>query len=152
MSSANQSEKPPGEHFQARGFISASLGPLGYYHAWRGLPAGDPLAEATRGRMRDLSKWARWELYPSKPNPAEQRLSYSYAISQQQVTKWESTDFHPLLLGMAESWRDTGQAGYLEKGVEQLQAAALHGNLGIWDTRLDVQHFLSAYRDFLRIP
>jgi len=151
-SSANQSEKPPGEHFQARGFISASLGPLGYYHAWRGLPAGDPLAEAARGRMRDLSKWARWELYPSKPNPAEQRLSYSYAISQQQVTKWESTDFHPLLLGMAESWRDTGQAGYLEKGVEQLQAAALHGNLGIWDTRLDVQHFLSAYRDFLRIP
>ncbi len=148
-SSDNKNEKPAGENFQARGFISASLGPLGYFHAARALPPGNPWLAVSRGRMQDLSRWTMKELFPSLPNPVDQRLVYSYAVSLQQVTNWENTDFHPILLGMAESWRDTGDAGFLLKGVEQIRAAAAHGDLSRWDTRLDVQHFLSAYREFV---
>ena len=74
-------------------------------------------------------------------------MAYSYAITLQQVTKWANTVFHPILLGMAETWRDTGDTGYLLKGAEQMRAAAAQGDLHRWDTRLDAQHFLSAYRD-----
>ena len=147
-SSDNNNEKPPGENFQARGFISASLGTLGYYHAAEWLGTVDPMGIAARGRMRDLSWWTRHELFPYDPNPANQRLVYSYAVSLQQVTTWENVDFHPFLLGMAESYLDTGDTGYLTKGNEQLKAAAAHGDLYRWNTRLDCQHYLAVYRDY----
>ena len=146
-SATNDNEKPPGENFQARGFISASLGPLGFFHAARVLPPSSYLAAASRGRLRDLAWWTRNELYPTLPNLADQRLAYSYAVTLQQITQWENVDFHPILLGMAEAYLDTGEAFWLEKGVEQLRAAEIHGDLHRWDTRLDVQHFLSVYRD-----
>jgi len=145
-SSDNDDEKPPGEHFQARGFISASLGPLAMYHAARVLP-GEALGAVARGRLHDLSRWTADELFPSRPDPADQRLVYSYAVTLQQVTTWENTDFHPILLGMAECFRDTGDTAWLDKGVEQLRAAWVHGDLHRWNTRLDCQHFLSVYRD-----
>jgi len=141
-------EKPNGENFQCRGFITASLGTLGYYHAAEWLGTVDPMGVAARGRMRDLSWWTRHELFPDNPNPANQRLVYSYAVTQQQVTTWENVDFHPFMLGMAESYLDTGDTGYLVKGAEQLKAAAAHGDLYRWNTRLDVQHFLKVYRDW----
>ena len=147
-SSDNKSEKPPGENFQCRGFMSASLGTLGYYHAAEWLGTVDPMGVAARGRMRDLSWWTRHELFPDDPNPANQRLAYSYAVTLQQVTNWENVDFHPFLLGMAESYLDTNDTGYLVKGSEQLKAADVHGDLYRWNTRLDVQHFLKVYRDW----
>ena len=146
-SSDNNNEKPPGENFQARGFISASLGPLGLYHAARVLPEGHSLVAPTQLRLQDLARWTREELFPHHPDPAQQRLAYSYAVSLRHVTKWESVDFHPILLGMSESWRQTGDADYLAKGAEQLRAAKAHGDLHFWDARLDVQHFLSAVRE-----
>jgi len=146
-SSDNDDEKPPGENFQARGFISASLGPLALYHAARVLP-DQAIGEVTRARMRDLSRWTRDELFPNHPDPAQQRLVYSYAVTLRQVTNWENTDYHPILMGMAETWRDTGELTYLAKGVQQLRAAREHGDLHRWNTRLDVQHFLSMFRDW----
>ena len=87
-------------------------------------------------------------LLRTQRNPLNQRLIYSYAVSLQQVTTWESTDFHPFLLDMAESYLDTGDTGYLVKGTEQLKAAAARGNLYRWNTRLDCQHFMAVYRDW----
>ena len=88
------------------------------------------------------------DLFPFLPDPTDQRLVYSYAVSLQQVTQWESSDFHPILLGMAETWLDTGDFRYLVKGVEQIQAAHVHGDLENWDARLDCLHFLAVYRDW----
>ena len=53
-SSDNKNEKPEGENFQARGFISASLGPLALHLAARALPEGHALETPTRQRLRDL--------------------------------------------------------------------------------------------------
>ena len=53
----------------------------------------------------------------------------------------------PYFAALPEAFRDTGGDFWLDKGVEQLRAAEIHGDLHRWDTRLDVQHFLSVYRD-----
>ncbi|HZL99486.1 MAG TPA: hypothetical protein VFD43_04460, partial [Planctomycetota bacterium] len=153
------SEKPPGEHFQSRGFISGSLGPLGYYHAARALLALDPNDSTglkARARMCDLSFYTRNELYPYHPVPASRHWVYSYAASFQQVTSWSSADFHPILLGMAESWVDTGDPVYLQRGVHQIEAFAAHdqssaypNNLYEIESRLDAQHFFAIYRYYL---
>ncbi len=147
-SSDNKNEKPPGENFQCRGFISASLGPLGYFHAARFFASNDPDGMAARGRMRDLSYWAREEIFSNDPNPVNRRLMYSYAVTQQQVTNWENVDFHPILLGMAESYLDTTDIVYLLRGADQLESAQAHGDLYRWNTRMDCQHFLAIYRDW----
>lgn len=170
-SADNKDEKPPGENFQCRGFISASLGPLGYYHAarwletlaeWKGV--GDPdyddlMDEAERARLRmiDLSYWTKNELFPYVSDPEDRHLVYSYAVTLQDWTITESYDFHPIHLGMIESWRDpdaglpSERQEYLERGLEQFEAHAAHDNgpyadnLYLLDHRLDVQHFLRLY-------
>ncbi|MHC5209325.1 MAG: hypothetical protein ACYTG2_01235, partial [Planctomycetota bacterium] len=152
-------EKPPGENFQARGFFSGSLGPLGFYHASRALLAispSDPEGVLARGRMRDLAWWTRQELYPYVANPVDRHWVYSLAVTFQQVTQYASSDFHPLLLGMAEAWIDTGDPGYLQRGVQQIEAFAAHdqssaylNNLYEMESRLDAQHFFGVYRQYL---
>lgn len=148
-------EKPPGENFQARGWISASLGPLGYGHAARVLPLGDPLAGVAWQRLTDLAFWTRHELFPHQDDPADARLVHSYAVSLAQATEWELYDFHPILYGMAHAYVETGDIGYLVKGAEQILAFAAHDegpepdNLHLLDTRLDCQEFFAVVRDLL---
>ncbi len=151
-STQNSSEKPPGENFQARGFISASLGPLGFWHASRVLGDAESAAQLARGRMRDLAYWTKAELFPFQPDPADRRTVYSYAIGLQQYTSMQSSVSHPFLMGMAEAFLDTGDVSYLNKGLEQIEAFKavdqLEGyddNMYDIDTRLDCQHFLSIY-------
>ncbi|GJM22623.1 MAG: hypothetical protein DHS20C15_25380 [Planctomycetota bacterium] len=151
------SEKPPGEHFQMRGFMSSSLGPLALYHVARILGPSHPQYGLARGRLRDLAWWTRVELFPFKADPAERRLPYSYAVSLQQVVTEENFDFHPILIGQAEAWRDTGDLAFLAKGYQQLEAFAAHdegsfdSNLPLLDTRLDCQHFMAAVLDALNL-
>ncbi|MCB9899020.1 MAG: hypothetical protein H6825_13525 [Planctomycetes bacterium] len=153
-SADNKAEKPPGENFQCRGFITASLGPIGLYQAARALGVSTPIGALARGRMRDLSFWTRNELFPFVPDPANRHLPYSYAVTFQQVTEYETSDFHPILLGMAEAYVDTGDVTYLKRGVQQLEAFAAHDNgphddnLYLADTRPDCQHFFAVYRDW----
>ncbi|HZJ71596.1 MAG TPA: hypothetical protein VFF36_11750, partial [Planctomycetota bacterium] len=158
-SSQFDSEKPPGENFQSRGFISGSLGPQSYYCAWRALLTANPNDASglkARARMRDLCFYTRNELYPYNPVPANRHWVYSYAASFMQVTEWSTSDFHPLLLGMGQSWLDTGDPGYLQRGVEQIQAFAAHDQSGSYpdnlyemESRLDVQDFFAVYRYYL---
>jgi len=70
-------------------------------------------------------------------------------VQQQLVTEWEQSHFHPIHLGMAEAWRQTGDVSYLMKGVEQAQAFAAHGNLKHLDHRVEFQHFCRAVLDFM---
>ncbi|MCB9897148.1 MAG: hypothetical protein H6825_04000 [Planctomycetes bacterium] len=175
-SADNKDEKPDGENFQCRGFISASLGPLGYYHAARWLAElaerkgpSDPdyadlvdEAERARARMRDLTYWTREELFPYKPNPVDRHLVYSYAVTLKQWTITESYDFHPIQLGMGECFIDPNSGDsaserkkYMDRAIEQFEAHAAHDNgpyndnLYLLDTRLDVQHFMRIYLDSL---
>jgi hypothetical protein len=154
-SSQNTDEKPPGENYVTRGFITASLGPLGYFHALKWLGPDDPDAQLSQQRITDLAFYTRKELFPHFDNPADRHLVYSWAVKTQQVVEWEVSDFHPILLGMAEAYLHTGDASYLAKGIEQIQAFKVHDqgpyndNLYLLDSRLDVQHFLAVYRDYM---
>ena len=154
-SSQNTAEKPVGENYVTRGFITASLGPLGYFHAWKWLGLEDADAQVARQRATDLAFFTRKELFPHFDNPADRHLVYSWSVKTQQVNEWETSDFHPILLGMAEAFRHTGDATYLVKGIEQIQAFKAHDqgpysdNLYLLDSRLDVQHFLAIYRDYM---
>ena len=140
-STQNVNEQPPGEHFQTRGFITATLGPMAFYMAARALPDGDPLIDICRMRLRDLAHFARDELYPFAEDPVQRAMVYSYAVTLQQVVSFQSGDFHSLLLPMAEAWRDSGDDAYLTKALEQIEGFAAHGNLDDLDTRLENQHF-----------
>jgi hypothetical protein len=154
-SSQNTDEKPPGENYVTRGFITASLGPLGYFHALKWLGPDDPDAQIAQQRITDLAFYTRKELFPHFDNPADRHLVYSWAVATQQVVEWETSDFHPILLGMAEAYLHTGDASFLAKGIEQIQAFKVHDqgpysdNLYLLDSRLDVQHFLAVYRDYM---
>ncbi len=147
-SSQNNSEKPPGENFQTRGWITASLGPHAFFRVARVLPASDPLHAVARLRSLDLARWTGDELFPFDPDPAERRLALSYAVTLQQVVQSQLTDFHSILLGQAEAWRTTGNPRFLIKGAEQVQALDARGNLDELDTRLEHQHFFRAILDF----
>lgn len=149
------SEKPPGENFQARGFMSGTLGPAGYHQAARALELlepGHPLAATARQRAADLSWWTRHELYPWHPDPAERKLAYSYAVSLQQVVEWDSFQFHPILLGQTEAFQLTGDPGYMDHAVSQVEAfhavdtGPFDTNLHLLDSRLSCQHFFALYR------
>ena len=117
----------------------------------RALGVTHPLSDLSRGRLRDLAFWTREELFPQRNEPADRRLLYSYAVSLQQVVKEEEFDFHPILMGMAEAWRDTGDIEDLRRGLEQIEAFAAHdegqfdNNLHLLDTRPDCQHFMAAW-------
>ncbi len=143
----NVSEKPPGENFQARGWISASLGPMAFFRTGHALPPGDPLREVTGLRSLDLARWTRDELFPFVAEPEERRLALSYAISLGQITVLQPSDFHTILLGQAEAWRRTGDPSYLVKGLEQLEAIVARGSIDVLDSRFEVQHFFRALLD-----
>ena len=160
-SSQFDSEKPPGENFQSRGFISGSLGPQSYYVAARAFLKANPNDSTglkARARMRDLAWYTRHELYPYNPVPANRHWVYSYAVTFQHVSEWSNADFHPILVGMGQSWLDTGDPGYLQRGVEQIQAFAAHdqssgypNNLYEIESRLDAQDFFAVYRYYLSL-
>jgi hypothetical protein len=141
------SEKPPGEDYVSRGFITASMGPTALFVAARHL--GDTAPDALRAhlRLRDLATYTRGELFPSFPDPADRHLVYSYGVKQQSVNQWESVDFHPIQLGLAEAWRQTGDVSYLQKAIEQVEAFAAHGTLDVLDGRVEFQHFCRALLD-----
>jgi len=141
------SEKPPGENYITRGFITASMGPRAFYRAARHLGPADPDAALASLRLRDLARYTRGELFPWAADPAARHLVYSYGVKLQVVNSWEQSDFHPILLGMAEAWRQTGDVSFLLKGLEQVEAFAAHDNLEWIDKRLEAQHFLRAVLD-----
>jgi hypothetical protein len=157
FSGQGQNEKPPGENFQARGFISASLGPVAFHMAARHLAAVDPTdprIDAATGRLTDLAFWTYNELFPWFADPADRQIVYSYAITLQEVTVWEKYDFHPILTGMAQAYEYTGDSNYLQRGVQQIEAHQAHdngpfdNNLHLLDSRLDAQHFFAVYREW----
>jgi hypothetical protein len=152
-STQGTAEKPPGENYITRGFISGSLGPLGLFHARSWLDPADPDAQDSLLRLTDLAFYTREELFPFFPDPGDRHFVYSWAVQTQQVVTWETSDFHPLALGMAEAFLATGDVGYLFKGIEQIEAFKAHDqgsysdNMYLLDSRLDVQHFLAIWRD-----
>jgi len=154
-SAQNTDEKVPGENYVTRGFITASLGPIGMYQAARWLGESDPDGKLAHDRMVDLAYYTRGELFPWFANPADRHLVYAYGVATKQVITWELVDYHPILLGMAEAFLDTGDVTYLQKGIEQIQAFKAHDtgpyndNLYLMDSRLDVQHFMAIYLDMV---
>jgi hypothetical protein len=153
-------EKEPGENFQARGFITASFGPIGYYHAARALdpnvPAQQPMHDAARGRMRDLAFWTYNELYYYEGNtapgdPDDFRLVYSYGVCAEHVGGIDNIDFHPILIGMTEMYEDLKAVdnplalSFLDTGAQQIKAAKLHNHLHYLLQRLDCQHFFATW-------
>lgn len=146
------SEKAPGETFVSRGFVSGSMGPIAYFTAAQHLGENDPQGSLASLRLKDLATYTRDELFPDFVDPLDRHLVYSYGVKQKLVTEWEQWDFHPIQLGMAEAWRQTGDASYLKKGVEQVQSFAAHGNLSELDHRVEFQHFCRAVLQFLAQP
>jgi hypothetical protein len=150
-SEQSKSEKAPGENYITRGFITSSMGPRALYRAATYLEVGDPDATLARTRLLDLARYTRAELFPWFTNPADRHLVYSYGVEQQLVNSWESADFHPILLSMAEAWRQTGDVGYLLKGLEQIQAFHAHSNIEWIDKRFECQHFFRAVLDAAKL-
>ncbi len=152
-STQSTAEKPAGENYVTRGFITGSLGPLALFHARSWLDPADEDAQAALLRLTDLAWYTREELFPFFPDPVDRHFVYSWAVQLQQVVSWETSDFHPLALGMGEAFLATGDVGYLFKAIEQIQAFKTHDqgsyddNMYLLDSRLDVQHFLAIWRD-----
>jgi hypothetical protein len=141
------SEKPAGEDYVSRGFITASLGPTALFLAARRLGDTQPDALRAHLRLRDLARYTRGELFPWFANPADRHLVYSYGVKQKSVNQWETVDFHPIQLGLAEAWRQTGDTSYLQKAVEQVEAFSAHGSLAALDSRVEFLHFCRALLD-----
>ena len=154
-SAQNLDEKPAGENYVTRGFVTTCLGPIAYFNAYTWLGPDDPDATGAKQRLQDLAFYTRKELFPSFKNPENRHLVYSWAVRLKKVVQMETSDFHPILLGMAEAYLQTGDPVYLAKGLEQVQAFAAHDqggykdNLYLLDTRLDAQHYMSVLRDFM---
>ncbi len=144
------SEKPLGENYITRGFITASMGPRALYRAARHLGPSDPASQLAGLRLQDLARYTRDELFPFVANPLDRHLVYSYGVKLEVVNSWEQSDFHPILLGMAEAWRQTGDPSFLLKGLEQVEAFEAHGNLEWMDKRLEAQHYLRAVLDLAK--
>jgi hypothetical protein len=68
-------------------------------------------------------------------------------VKQKSVNQWETVDFHPIQLGLAEAWRQTGDTSYLQKAVEQVEAFSAHGSLAALDSRVEFLHFCRALLD-----
>jgi len=146
-SAQNISEKMAGENYITRGFITSSMGPRALYRAAHYLGDADPDAQVALLRLRDLARYTANELFPWNPVAADRHLVYSYGVKLKLVNDWEESDFHPILLGMAEAWKQTGDVSFLVKGLEQIQAFAAHNNLEWMDKRLESQHYLRAVLD-----
>jgi hypothetical protein len=134
------------EEYVARPFWSASLGPLAFYHVTR--VADSAHGVLASGRLHDLARWTAKRLF-AQESPGEWRLGYEYQVTLAKVTKWEQSDFHPILTGMGEAFLQTGDTGFLEVGIQQLQAAGKHGDLKYFSSRPDCQHFYATLRDAL---
>lgn len=159
FASQNKNEKPAGENFQTRGFITAEFGPTAFYHSARVLDPTDPahtdMLFNSRARMRDLSWYTYQEIYPFQADTASRSMTYSYAVCQQGDTVIANDNFHPIMMGMAETWLDYKSQGlnldkFLVRGAEMLQAADAQdvSTVSHWEIlnqRLDVQHFLSVF-------
>ena len=154
-SSQNTNEMVPGENFVCRGFISGSLGPLGFYHAARYLGESDPDAQIAAARMRDLSYWTVNELYVYNPVPANRRWTYSYPITLQSLYYLQASVYHPFLLGAAETFKVTGYPIYIERGLEMIEShkatdqGSYSDNMYNIESRLDCMHFLRTYLDWV---
>ncbi len=151
-STQGNSEKPPGENYITRGFITATLGPLAYYHTSRYLlddAPTDPDGLLARLRGVDLATYVEGELYPYNPVVEDRHLIYSYAVSLQQTVSETQSDFQTILLGMAEGYRHTGDIAYLVKAYEFLQALDARGHLEEVDSRLEIQHFFATLKPLL---
>jgi len=144
---AHESEVPeaPEVKYATRGFFAASLMPLGLYHAARELGPATPEGLAAAARVFDLARYTRNELFPFFADPDDRRLVYAYDIGALEVLSFETFDAHPILLPMGVAWELTGDASFLDKGVEQLEAWQAHGTLDDLESRFDVQHFLHAW-------
>jgi len=154
-SAQNLDEKPPGENYVTRGFITACLGPIAYFNAYTWLGPDDPDTKDARLRLQDLAYYTRKELFPFVKKPEDRHLVYAWAVRLKKVVEMETSDFHPILLGMAESYLATGDPVYLAKGLQQVQAFAAHDqgaykdNLYLLDSRFDSQHYMAVLRDYL---
>ncbi len=152
-SSQSNSEKGPGENYITRGFITGSFGPIAMFHASRILGLSDPDGAQARGRLRDLAFYARNEILPWQPDPATRHLVYSYGVQTQTVYSEQNSNGHAILLGQGEAYLDTGDDGYLDKGVEQIEQhyhqshSSMPNDMHEIDGRLDVQHFIAIYLD-----
>jgi hypothetical protein len=134
------------EEYVSRPFWSASLGPLAFYHVARVTDSAH--AVLADGRLFDLARWTAKRLY-AQETPGEWRLGYEYQVTLAKVTKWEQSDFHPILTAMGEAFHRTGDTGFLEVGIQQLQSAGAHGDLRYFTSRPDCQHFYATLRDAL---
>jgi hypothetical protein len=134
------------EEYVSRPFWSASLGPLAFYHVARTVDSAH--AVLATGRLFDLARWTAKRLY-AQETPGEWRLGYEYQVTLAKVTKWEQSDFHPILTAMGEAFHLTGDTGFLEVGIQQLQSAGAHGDLKYFTSRPDCQHFYATLRDAL---
>jgi hypothetical protein len=146
-SEQNKSEKVPGENYITRGFITSSMGPRALWRAAMHLGKNDPDGQLALLRVRDMARYTKNELFPWFSNPADRHLVYSYGVKLELVNSWEVSDFHPILLGMAEAWRQTGEISWLKKGFEQIEAFHVHDNIEWMDKRPEAHHYLRAVLD-----
>lgn len=144
-----KSEKPSGENYITRGFITANLGATAMHLAADYLGLDDPDGLVCAGRLEDIATYTRQELFPYHPVPAERKLVYSYGVQTTQHLVWTQYDFHTILLGMADAWRLTGDAAYLQRGVEFVEAFEARDHLHHTDTKLDNMAFFAAIRDYV---
>ncbi|MFT7463740.1 MAG: hypothetical protein ACI9EF_002087 [Pseudohongiellaceae bacterium] len=159
LSSQNKNEKPAGENFQTRGFITSEYGPSAFYHSARVLDPTNADHAAmlfnARARLRDLAWFTYQEIYPYQPNAISRTMTYSYSVCLQDNSQTANDNFHPIMMGMAETYLDYESAElnldkFLVRGAEMLEAAGLQDGATIthWEIlnqRLDVQHFLSIF-------
>ncbi len=139
-----KSEKPDGENYITRGFITATLGPTAMHLASWYLGDTDPHGKLCGNRLVDLARYTRKELYPYHSDPSKRFLVYTYGVQTQDYVKMSVFDFHTTLLGMAEAWRRTGNTSFIQKGIELLEALEARGHLNNVDTRLENQSFFAA--------
>jgi hypothetical protein len=152
---------PPGDEpvFKTRGFISSEFGPTSFYHAAKVLDPANPdhvdMLFNARARMRDLTWYTFQELYPLQANPLTRKMVYEYWPCEQDLHELANDNFHPITMGMAETYLDFDSVGQgfaheklLVRASEMLQAAFATSIVDHPETlvqRLDVQHLFSVF-------
>lgn len=129
--------------FEVRGFFSAMLAPIALAQAARVLDGSSEGALA-QGRLEDITRWARHELFGENPL-GEDLIVYTYdPIQSPSACAVSFGDyFHPILFGMAEGYKATLDDDYLCMGIAQVFSNANAGEMDSINTRLDAQHFYS---------
>lgn len=144
-----KNEKPDGENYITRGFITGSLGAMALHLAAEYLGPEDPDGMLAAARLKDLATYTRDELFPYHPVPIERKLVYSYGVATMQHLVWTTFDFHSILLAMADGWRITGDVSYLVRGIEFIEAFESRNNLHHLDTKFDNQSFFAAILEYV---